>query len=509
MKNMAKPLALILSILLMTSIGLVTASSQDNFSDSLISSDRIPRSKVESLLKEVEELLDEARKMISQAEDAGLDVQIYRGILEGAQAKYQEGLELYNNGDYNKAFSTLIYVKTRVQIIIKALQGVAGEKPSVKLSIQEIENKLKSLEDKYEELESTVIQQTELESLEDQLKQAYELITKAKEILGVNYQAAYSLLMKAEDILKQVEEAIIASSHTISRVSKTEVEASPIIVQPTPKTTITESTFSTFTSILQPSPMEFEKTQIGEVNIELEKKDGEYKVVVEHIERLIQYENGTVLINREKIVTVGNKTIVSISKELVYSKSESRNIGQVFVEREQNIVGAWLKVSMNAPPEIYKLDKVIEAQIVEAEKNRVRIRLKAPDNTSGRLFIIELSPELVDIENILGFNLTVNTEIAILASSLLDLASGIYDQPAYVFVISAKGVQILLYIPHFSEYIIEINAIIQRILEVFKENFQRIFTIQVATYATVIATIILIVSTAIIIYQKKYLHKIK
>ncbi len=509
MKNMARPLALILSILLMTSIGLVTASSQDNFSNSLMSSDRIPRSRVESLLEEVEELLDEARKMIDQAEDAGLNVQIYKEILEAAQAKYREGLELYNNGDYDKAFSTLIYVKTRVQIIIKALQGVVGEKSSVKLSIQEVKNKLKSLEDKYEELKSTVIQQTELGSLEDQLKQAHELIAKAKEILGVNYQAAYSLLIKAEGILKQVEEAVIVSSHTTSRVTKTEVEASPIIVQPTPKTTIAESTVSTFTSLLQPSPIELETTQIGEVNIELEKKDGEYKVVVEHVERLIQYENGTVLINREKIVTVGGKTIVSISKELVYSENESRNIGQVSVEREQNIVGAWLKVSMNAPPEIYNLDKVIEAQIVEAEKNRVRVRLKAPDNTSGRLFIIELSPELVEIENILGFNLTVNSEIAILASSLLDLASGIYDQPAYVFVISAKGVQILLYIPHFSEYIIEINAIIQRILEVFKENLQRIFTIQVATYATIIATIILIASTAIIIYQKRYLHRIK
>jgi tetratricopeptide (TPR) repeat protein len=508
MKSMAKPLALILSILLMTSIGLVTASSQDNFFNSLLSSDRVPKSKVESLLKEVEELLDEARRTIAQAEDAGLDVQVYRGILESAQAKYQEGLRLYNNGDYDKAFSTLIYVKTRVQIILKALQGVVGEKPSVKPSIQEVENKLESLEEKYEELESTVTQQTGLESLEDQLKQAHELITKAKEILDVNYQAAYSLLIKAEDILKQVEEAIMVPPHTISRVTKTEVEASPI-VQPTPKTTITESTFSTLTSILQPSPIELETTQIGEVSIELEKKDGEYKVIVEHVERLIQYENGTVLINREKIVTVGDKTIVSISKELVYGKNESKNIGQVSVEREQNIVGAWLKVSMNTPHEIYKLDKVIEAEIVEAEKNKVRIRLKAPDNTSGRLFIIELSPELVDIENIMGFNLTVNSEVAILASSLLDLASGIYDQPAYVFIISAKGVQILLYIPHFSEYIVEINAIIQRILEAFEENLQRIFTIQAATYTTIVATIILIASTAIIIHQKKYLHRIK
>jgi len=504
---MANPLALILSILLLTSIGLVTASNHDSFSNSSISSDRISKGKVEDLLKEVKELLEEARIAVEQAEDAGLDVQIYRGILSAAQAKYQEVLELYNNGDYGRAFSTLMYVKTRVQIVIKALQGVVGEKPSVKPSIEEVKDKLESLEEKYEELETTVMQLTERESLEEQLMQAYKLIIKAKEILDTNLQAAYSLLMKAEDILRQVEEALTVSSHISSVVTKTEVETSPVIVKSTLKTTIMESNYSTFTSTPQPSPIELESA--GEVNIELEKDDGEYRVVVEHVEHLIQYENGTVLISREKIVTVGNKTVVSISKELVYDKNKSRNIGQVSVEREQNIVGAWLKISVDAPPEIYKLDKVVEAQIVEAEKNRVMIRLKAPDNTSGRLFIIELSPEVIDMENILGFNLTVNGEPAILASSLLDLASGTYDQPAYVFVISAKGVQILLYIPHFSEYIVEINAIMQRILEYFKENLQKIFTIQVANYTTIIATIILIASTAIIIYQKRYLQKIK
>lgn len=507
---MAKILALILSSLLLISIGLVSASSQDVYSSISESSDKVSKNKIEGLLKEVGELLEEARQLVDQAENAGLDVKIYRDLLETAVSKYQEGIDFYNRGDYDKAFSTLIYVKTRVQIIIKALQGVVGEKTPIQFSIQELKNKIESLKKKYEVLESAVSQLADKKSLDKMLKQALELISKAEEILDISSQAAYSLLDKAENILKQVEEASGVAQATTT-VSMTEtVQSSSTIESNTTQTIVTKpaTTVALTSTLVSPVP-EAENVTPGGVNIELEKKNGEYRVIVEHVERLINYENGTVLVIREKIVTVGNKTVVSISKELVYGSNQSRNIGQVSVQREQNIVGAWFKLSQNIHPEIYRFDEVIEAEVVDFGKNRVKVRLKAPDNTTGRLFIIELSPELVDLQNILGFNLTVNGESAILASSLLDLASGAYDQPAYLFIISSKGVQILLYLPHFSEYIVEINAILQRILEVFHENLQKIFASQITIYATIIATIILLASTVITIQQKRILKKIK
>ncbi len=506
---MAKILALILSTLLFISISIVTASSQDVYPGISESSDKVSKSKIEGLLKEVGKLLEEARRLIDQAENAGLDVSIYEDLLETIVSKYQEGIDSYNNKDYDKAFSTLIYVKTRVQIIIKALQGVVGEKSPLQFSRQELENRIESLKKKYEVLESAVSQLADKKSLDKMLKQALELISKAEEILDISFQAAYSLLNKAENILKQVEEAGGVAQATAT-VSMTETVQSSTTIESTTQTSVTRpATTASFTSTVGSPVQEAENVTPGEVNIELEKKNGEYRVIVEHVERLINYENGTVLVIREKIVTVGNKTIVSISKELVYGSNQSRNIGQVSVQREQNLVGAWFKLSQNTHPEIYKLDEVIEAEVVDFGKNRVKVRLKAPDNTTGRLFIIELSPELVDLQNILGFNLTVNGESAILASSLLDLASGAYDQPAYIFIISSKGVQILLYLPHFSEYIVEINAVLQRILEAFYENLQRIFTSQITMYATIIATIILLASTAITIQQKRCLKKIK
>lgn len=500
---MTRTLTLFLSFLLLFSTVLATASSKD---DSFTTIEKTLKNKVENLLEEVRELLDEAKQAVEKAEDTGLDTGIYKEILETAETKYREGVEFYKEGDYDKAFSTLVYAKTRIQMIIRVLQGVVGEKTSVKPTIQEVEDKLESLKKKYEELEMVVIRSTEQESLEKLLGQARDLINRAEGILDKNPQTAYSMLIRAETILRQVEETLTVSRTT---VLTRETETPPSFTQSTIQTTMTENTISTTTYAQQSSFIESEANREGEVNIELEKRDGEYRVVVEHVEYLIQYENGTVLISREKIVTVGNKTVVSISKELVYGRNESRNIGQVSLEREQNIVGAWFKIFKDSPPEVHRLDEAVEAQIMEVEKNRVRVRLRAPDNTPGRLFIIELSPELVDLENIMGFNLTVNDETAILASSLLDLASGIYDEPAYVFIISARGIQILLYIPHFSEYIVEINAVVQKALEAFRETLQRIFTTQVAAYTTITATIILIASTAIIVNQKKRLQKIK
>lgn len=506
---MTRALAFVLSALLLISTGLVTASRQDALFNSSEPSDRVSKSKIESLLREVDELVEEAREAIEQAESAGLDVKIYGELLEGAISKYQQGLEFYDRGEYDRAFSTLIYVKTRVLIIVNALRRISGDYSLLRLPRQEIEEKLKLLKEKYEALKSEVSGSDSRESLEKQLREASELISKAEDILSVSSQAAYSLLIKAEDILRQVEEEIGKVLRTVTSVSTAIVDASSTI-EPTAQTILTDhETIVVATSSTSYPPQKAENITSGEVNIELVKKDGEYKVIVEHIDRLIQYENGTALIVREKIVTVGNKTIVSISKELVYGSNEPRSIGQVSVEREQNLIGAWVKVSKNTHPEIYRIDEVIEAEVVNFEKNRVRVRLKAPDNTTGRLFVIELSPDLVDLQNIIGFNLTVNGESAILASSLLDLASETYDQPAYLFILSAKGVQVLLYLPHFSEYIVEINAILQEIFKVFHENLQKIFTPQATTYATVIATIIMLASTALTIHQKRYLKKIE
>ncbi|MEN2974775.1 MAG: hypothetical protein ABDH32_04250 [Candidatus Caldarchaeales archaeon] len=486
------------------SIGLVSATSK-NVDESVQEESSVEfRMRIEDLIKEVGRLIEQAEELLEEVEDSGLDVQIYREILDSGLSKYEEGVELYMLGDYNRAFSSLMYAKTRVQIVIRALHGTVDV---VQIEDEEeLRNELRMLEEKYLYLRSIVEQGVYNESVKDMIIQLEDLINRAKELIDKNVRAAYSIMEKARNLALQIEEAIggdvhVTTTQSAMKDTKKDVRSSTQTLEE--PHIILENNFTSTASFKTLKNKTIDRVEVG-----LEKSDGSFKVVVEQIERLIDYGNGTFLIVREKIVAVGNKTTISISKELFLGENRSINIGQVSVEQDQSLLGAFFKISLREP-EVIRLDQAIEAQIIQAERNKVKVRLKAPDNFPGKLFIIEISPELIDLQNIMSFNLTVNGEEAIMASSLLDLASGTYDRPAYVFVVSAEGVQILLYIPHFSEYVVEITAVLQKILEVFRETLNQVFSRPVMVATTIIATIILLSSAAITLYQKKTLSKVR
>ncbi|MCS7125843.1 MAG: hypothetical protein NZ929_02905 [Aigarchaeota archaeon] len=496
--------ALILSLLLLMSTGLVTATDNDVSVGIVEAPNEGLKIRVESLLKEVKEMIEYAEELIEQAGDIGINIQIYREILETASSKYDEALELYRDGDYNKAFSVLMYAKTRAQIVIRSIQGLVGGGP---IGVEEeLNNELKHLENKYKHLKSLVEQGAYDKSLRDLLKQLEDLLNKAQEMMNKNIHGVYSILEKIRSLINQVEDIVgekITTTITQTVEEETRRNIETVKTLPTPPHTIVE-TRPTFTTL----PQEFKNKTRGEVEVGLEKRNGTYRVVVERVEHVVDYGNGTILIVRERVISIGNKTTISISKELLLGKNESKSVAQVSIEHNQSIVGAFFKIS-SEKHEVLTVDQKIEAHVIQVERNRVKVRLKAPDNFPGKLFIIEISPEIVDLQNIMNFNLTVNGEEAILASSLLDLASGAYDRPAYVFIISSKGVQILLYIPHFSEYIVEINAVLQKILELFKESLNQIFSKPMVIATTIIATIILLSSATITLRQKKILSKLK
>ena len=56
-------------------------------------------------------------------------------------------------------------------------------------------------------------------------------------------------------------------------------------------------------------------------------------------------------------------------------------------------------------------------------RNRLRLRVEAPNGTSGRILVIQLKPDILDLDRIKEFKVLVNGREAILATSILDLAS--------------------------------------------------------------------------------------
>ncbi|MEM0275394.1 MAG: hypothetical protein QXE67_04010, partial [Nitrososphaerota archaeon] len=196
-----------------------------------------------------------------------------------------------------------------------------------------------------------------------------------------------------------------------------------------------------------------------------------------------------------------------ISKELIVSGNKSIDIGNMSLEKDQSLVGALFKISLDKP-QIIRVDPDIETEIINVEKNSIAIKLRAPEGFTGRLFVIDLYPDVIDLENLAGLNVTINNQEAIMATSIIDLAMEIYDQPAYVFVVSAKGVQILLYIPHFSEYTVYVNAILQNIGQAIQKLLQQIINMETMFTATITTTIIIILSTILIMREKKRIQKI-
>ncbi|MEM2733070.1 MAG: hypothetical protein QXM66_06145, partial [Nitrososphaerota archaeon] len=70
------------------------------------------------------------------------------------------------------------------------------------------------------------------------------------------------------------------------------------------------------------------------------------------------------------------------------------------------------------------------------------------------------------------------------------------------------GVQILLYIPHFSEYTVYVNAILQNIGQAIQKLLQQIINMETMFTATITTTIIIILSTILIMREKKRIQKI-
>ncbi|MCF8884483.1 MAG: hypothetical protein QW655_00220 [Nitrososphaerota archaeon] len=447
------------------------------------------RERVKKMIVDIGGEIEYVDVFISEVEKTGVDIHVYRDFLKTAIDVYNEAIKLYEEGVYGEAFSKLIYVKTRIQLIVKTLEKFTGErKPMLELLPEDVHERLAVLEGRLRELEEVVRETAGVdESVWNRINQIKNLLDKVRELSYGKPELAFKILDKVENLLDQVFEEIYREETTT--------------------TTILRKPTETLQKGFSREYVETEVLSKKNMSISLRESEEGYNIVVEYIERRIEFENGTVLVIRENIVTRGGKTTISISKELIVSGNKSIDIGNMSLEKDQSLVGALFKISLDKP-QIIRVDPDIETEIINVEKNSIAIKLRAPEGFTGRLFVIDLYPDVIDLENLAGLNVTINNQEAIMATSIIDLAMEIYDQPAYVFVVSARGVQILLYIPHFSEYTVYVNAILQNIGQAIQKLLQQIINMETMFTATITTTIIIILSTILIMREKKRIQKI-
>jgi hypothetical protein len=101
----------------------------------------------------------------------------------------------------------------------------------------------------------------------------------------------------------------------------------------------------------------------------------------------------------------------------------------------------------------------MEIELLEVTKNRVRVRVQA-EFSEGKVIALNIE------ENVLRFGNQENVRVRfdgerILRGSLEQVMAAKGEQARYIEAVGEGGSQFLVYIPHFSEHVIEIESLFE------------------------------------------------
>jgi hypothetical protein len=206
-------------------------------------------------------------------------------------------------------------------------------------------------------------------------------------------------------------------------------------------------------------------------------------------------ENGTIHVEivRERILVVGNKTLIEQSR--IIERDGAIIEREEITEELNDTATATILQIKQREVNITKIDQAVDVEMLQRSDEQLRLRVSGPDGLGPRILIIQLEAGAIGLAGEDGLVVMVNGEEAKLAESVYDLLAGVSEEPAYVLVKTASGYQVMVYFPHFSEYIVEIRAIAMKILSAFLDP-------QTAILATTAATMTIAVIMALNMYRK-------
>jgi len=486
------------------------------------------RDRATQAIDEASETIAEAERLLEEAREYGLPISMLEELLDSAERILEEAKQFLDEAPQTalsmamRAKSIAKFVINGVKKLLRSAAQVHMNRTSTESRVERFREILENLTRRALELHLRLSNLTRMNlnvsgaqsTLNEVLKQINETLSSIN--AGEIPEDIEEILERIEEVLDEVEDEIESmleatgsttiqspTTHThIGRVNKTVGRTSKVLTTKTvtlPNTTMTiaivnvtkthpriEKPITTLTT-LKPEKrnLTVKFTKLKEINITV--TPGREKTVrIEHYMTLEAGAGGLSMV-KEILIAVGNKTIIKISKEVAAGNKSA--ISEVAIEKNQTIIGALVEVGRENSSQL-RLDLNLSVSMLNVERNRLRLRVEAPNGTSGRILVIQLKPDILDLERIKEFKVLVNGREAILASSILDLASEVYREPAYVFVISSRGASILLYIPHFSGYTIEILGVIEAIESILMDALSKTLTRDLLVISTITATII-------------------
>jgi len=519
--------AILFTALLLSSIIAAAASPQkkwktsfsqmSNFTDDQHGLDRAGRNQLRDrarqAIDEASEMIAEAKRLLEEARELGLSTSMLEELLNDAEQSLEKAKQFLDEipqmalSKAMRAKSLAKFVINGVKKLLRSAAQVHVNKTSTESRFERFREILENLTKRALELRLRLSNLTRMNlnvsRIQSTLNKTIELINETISSINAGEvpEDIEEILERAEEVLDEVEDEIESmlevvrsttikppTPHThIGRVNKTVRRPSKVL---TTKTVILPNTTMTIAVVnvtkIRPRIEKLNLTaKLKEINVTV--TPGRKKTVrIEHYMTLEAGAGGLSMV-KEILITVGNKTIIKICKEAAAGNKSAKS--EVVIEKNQTVIGALVEVGRENSSQL-RLDLNLSVRMLNVERNRLRLRVEAPNGTSGRIIVIQLKPDILDLNRIKEFKVLVNGREAILASSILDLASEVYREPAYVFVISSRGASILLYIPHFSGYTIEILGVIEAIESILTDALSKTLTRDLLVISTITATII-------------------
>jgi len=444
---------------------------------------RREETKTEEQLKNYRELVNETREIIVRAREAIDEAAKSGGNVTEALQVIMRAEELLREAESHLEIRMEEAVRLATQARMLAEKGLrisenireeTRARVELRLKIEEIEEVITQAQQVIEEarskLSSADLDESSAKPLREILDQAVDLLARAREKLSTNPEAARALADTAMRMAIQVSERIEERLR-----SQVQVKAE-------------EELNLSISGNLSSRGNEFR------VENKLQFTNGLVSMIMERrMEKRL--ENGTIHVEivRERILVVGNKTLIEQSR--IIERDGAIIEEEEITEELNDTATATILQIKQREVNITKIDRAVNVEMLQRSAEQLKLRVSGPDGLGPRILIIQLDAGAVRLAGEDGLVVVVNGEEAKLAESVYDLLAGMSEEPAYVLVKTASGYQVMVYFPHFSEYIVEIRAIVMRILGAFLDP-------QTAILATTAATMTIAVIMALNMYRK-------
>ncbi|MEM2515153.1 MAG: hypothetical protein QW419_01255 [Candidatus Caldarchaeum sp.] len=197
---------------------------------------------------------------------------------------------------------------------------------------------------------------------------------------------------------------------------------------------------------------EGEQTEVSIASIPTSKD----MVKVYFTEERLRYQNNTTVVSKNAFINLGNTLI--IQRQTVKSVQ--------FPSEEKEIhlgdnAGIGAVISLSRVSNKLQLDKTeydVTVQSYSFEQNLVRLVLTSTREDAGKLVIIDVDKSFM--KNYLPREITVRVDgyPAVLSQTVTEVLSGTSEEPKYFLALTGRGLQIVLYIPHWSTKVVIIGS---------------------------------------------------